>query len=192
MNDRPFTERAYEALVAMYPRRFRDEYGADMVLLFRNQCGDEPTWRVCVRCVIDLALTIPNQHLETHMRRNPSPTLTLVYLTFALAGAVLAVIGGSAPIAVVIGITIALGAGALAILTWRRAAPFRESNLTGQWWKFLVAGPALLAAVIVAARLGVEAWFVGLAIVIAAIAMVAIGIVLGLARVVTHRSPTHA
>ena len=55
--------RVYHALVGLYPRLFRDDYGADMVQLLRDQCADEPAWRVCGRAVLDLALT----HMEAHM-----------------------------------------------------------------------------------------------------------------------------
>jgi hypothetical protein len=126
------------------------------------------------------------------MHRNPSPTLTLVCLAITLAGVLLAAIGGSAPLALILGAAIALGGGVLSIVTWRQAAPFHESHLMGQWWKFLIAGPALVGAVIVAAGLGVEAWFLGLAIVCIAIALVAVGLVLGLARLVTRRPPSPA
>jgi len=55
--------RAYGALVALYPREFRDEYGADMVQLARDACRDDPTWLVAGRVLVDLAVSIPTQHL---------------------------------------------------------------------------------------------------------------------------------
>jgi hypothetical protein len=126
------------------------------------------------------------------MHSNPSPTLTLVYLVVTLAGVLLAVVGGSAPPALILGTAIALGGGTLAILTGRRAAPFHVSHLTGLWWKFLIAGPALLGVVIVAANLDVEAWFLGFAVVCMAIALCSIGLVLGIARLVSRRSASLA
>jgi hypothetical protein len=191
MTRQPIAERAYSALVALYPRQFRDEYRADMVLVFREQCRDEPTWRVCLRSITDLALTVPNQHLETQMHhRNPTPVTTLGYLTVSLAGVLLAFVGGTTPLTMIIGAITALCAGTLATLTWRRAAPFRESNLTGQWWKFVIAGPTLLGAVILAAGFGVEAWFLGLAVVFIAISCVLIGFALALANLVGHHTPS--
>ena len=80
----------------------------------------------------------------------------------------------------------------LATLTRRPAAPFHDSHLTGLWWKFLITGPALLGAVIVAAGLDVEAWFVGFVVVLAAIVRLAIGHVLGVARLVTRLPPSPA
>ena len=65
--------RAYRALLRLYPSRLRAEYGPDMVQLVRDQCADEPAWRVGGRIVVDVALTLPAQHLETHMSRSPNP-----------------------------------------------------------------------------------------------------------------------
>ena len=86
MNTDSAVVRAYDALVTLYPRTFRDEYGQDMVQLVRNTCDDEPTWRVASRVVVDLALSIPTQHLERHMKRNPSPLIPLIYTTVASSG----------------------------------------------------------------------------------------------------------
>jgi hypothetical protein len=126
------------------------------------------------------------------MNRKPTPTLTLVYLAVTLGGVLLAVIGGSAPPALITGAAIALGGGTLSALTWRRAAPFHTSRLTDHWWKFPIAGAALVGAVIVAAGIGVEAWLLGVAVVLVAIALVAVGLALGLARLLTRRSPSAA
>ena len=78
--------RACRALVRLYPRRFRDDYGVDMVLLVREQAREEPAWRVLGRLVIDGAISIPSQHLEVRMRRVPSSLVPVVYLTIAAAG----------------------------------------------------------------------------------------------------------
>ena len=58
----------YTALLRVYPRSFRDEYGQDMVLLFAQQLRDEPAARIWVRGVVDLAITTPSLHLEHHMK----------------------------------------------------------------------------------------------------------------------------
>jgi hypothetical protein len=36
------TVRVYRSLLRLYPREFRDEYGADMLQLLRDQSSDEP------------------------------------------------------------------------------------------------------------------------------------------------------
>ncbi len=74
----------------------------------------------------------------------------------------------------------------------RNLNPTHDSHLRDQWWKCLIAGAALLVAVIVAAGVGVEAWFIGLTAVFAAIALVATGLALWLARLVMRRLPSSA
>lgn len=188
---RPLAERVYAALLHLYPRRFREEYGTDMVLLFRDQRRDEPAWRVTLRTLLDLALTVPYQHLETRMHKNPTPVATLGYLTVALAGLLVAVFGGDGTPAVIIGAAVALAAGSLAIVTWRRAAPFRGSVPTAQWWMFVVAGPVLVGAVLVAAELGVDAWIAAMVVIGLAIGSVLVGFALataGLVARVTNRA----
>lgn len=187
-----FPERAYAALVRLYPRQFRESYGTDMVRLFRDQCRDETRPRLYLRTTVDLILTIPHQHLEAHMKRNPTPALLLAYLTVALVGVVVAIVGGSNPFALIVGAALAATGSGLAIATWRQAAPFRDSGLSHQWWKFVLAGPALIGCVIVAAGLGVEAWFLGLAVIFAAFGLFALGLVLAVVHLAGRRNPTLA
>lgn len=192
MNRPPIAERAYAALVRLYPRRFREDYGNDMVRLFHDQRHDGPRARVYLRATRDLILTIPHQHLEVHVNRNPTAALLLIYLTVALVGVVVAVVGGSSAPALIIGAALAASGTALAIATWRRAAPFQGSGLSAQWWKFLLAGPVLIGSVIVAAGLGVQAWSLGIAVILAAIGLVTIGLVLAVVRLASRRHPTPA
>jgi hypothetical protein len=179
-------------MVRLYPRRFRNDYGTDMVRLFHDQRQDGRGARVYLRTTVDLILTIPNQHVEVHMNRNPTPALLLTYLTVAVAGIVVAAVGGSSTPALIVGAALAASGSALAIATWRRAAPFQGSGLSAQWWKFVVAGPVLIGSVIVAAGLGVEAWFLGMAVLIAAIGLLTIGLVLAVVRLAGRRHPTPA
>jgi fatty-acid desaturase len=59
--------------------------------------------------------------------------------------------------------------------------------VTAWWWKFLLAGPCLVALVIVAAGVGVNAWYLGMFTVLAAFVSTAMGVVLLLARLFSHR-----
>ena len=124
------------------------------------------------------------------MSRNPTPVAALGFLTVALAGALLALTGGTTQLTLILGTLVAVGAGALAVLTWRRAAPFKASTLSSQWWKFVFAGPVLIGAVILGAGSGVEAWFLGMALVLAAVASVVVGLALAVANVVSRHTPT--
>ena len=181
--------RVYGALVALYPRTFRDEYGDDMVQLVRDTCDDEPTWRVASRVVVDLALSIPTQHLELHMKRNPSPLIPLIYTAVAGAGVMLAIAGGTSIALLVVGLTVAVLAATMAVIAWRRAAPVGESIQTQHWWKLVLAGPVLVGGVIVAAQAGVEAWFAGLLTVFLGLILTGVGLLLGLMRLTTRRPP---
>ena len=141
--------RVYSVLIGLYPRRFRDEYGADLVQLMRDQCADEPRWRVYSRAALDLAITIPAQQLETRMTRNPNHLVPLLYTALAVGGALFAMVGGTNATMLVVGLCMAVAAGAMAIVSWRRAAPISAAVTTSGWWKLVVAGPCLIAAVII-------------------------------------------
>jgi hypothetical protein len=181
--------RAYGALIALYPRDFRDEYAADMVQLAREACRDDPPWRVACRVLVDLALSIPTQHLEARMHRSPSPLTPLFYTAVSGAGIVLALAGGTNVALLVVGLVVAAIAGTLAVVAWRRAAPVGGLLPTTHWWKFVVAGPVIIGGVIVAAELGVDAWFVGMFFVFSALILTGVGLLLGLARLTARRPP---
>ena len=169
------------------PRRFRDQYGADMVLLMREQCTEESASRVFVRSMVDLAISIPTQHLGARMRKAPGPLVPLAYAIAAVAGLLLAILGGTNPAMLVLGLTLAVVAGAIATMAWRRSRPVGNTQaVTATWWKFLVAGPCLAALVIIASGVGVEAWYLGMVVVLAAFVSTATGLVLGLAHLFAH------
>lgn len=182
--------RLYGVLVRLYPRRFRDEYGADMVQLIRDQCADEPTWRVCARAATDLAITIPVQHMETHMNRTPNHLVPLLYTAIAAAGVLLAISGGTNVAMLLIGACIAAVAGAMAVIAWRRARPIGGTISTGGWWKFVLAGPCIVVVVIGASRLGVNAWFLGVLAILVAFVLTSTGVLLGLVRLTNRTSRT--
>jgi hypothetical protein len=90
--------------------------------------------------------------------------------------------------AAVVGLGIALAAGTIGALAWRRSTPVHESTSSANWWKYLVAGPCLIALVIVGAGAGVEAWYLGMACVFAAIALTAVGLLLGVSHLLSRRT----
>jgi len=184
-----FAVRAARTLVALYPRRLRDEYGDDMVALVREQCRDEPAGRVCVRFLIDLAITVPKTHLEVRMNRIPSPVVPLFYMAVAFGGLLTAVLGGSQIVTVVLGLAVALLARTLGAVAWRQTATAVGRSLADAWWKFLLAGPTLVAMVIVAAGAGVESWYLGMAAVLTALVLTGVGVVLGLMRFAGRSRP---
>jgi hypothetical protein len=185
--DRP-TLRIYRALLGLYPREFRDEYGADMVQLLRDQYDDEPAWRVVARAATDLAITIPTYHMEAHMHRNSTHLIPLLYTAVACGGLLFATIGGSNAALLAIGLSIAVVAGTTAGIAWRRSGPVGGRISTNGWWKLVVAGPCIIAAVIVAAGVGVDAWIVGMFAVLVAFVVTGTGVLLGIAHLVKRQS----
>ena len=87
MKARAAAERCYSALLSLYPRGFRDDYRSDMEQLFREQCADEPLWRVGGRAALDLALTLPTQHLEARMNSTSTPLVPLLFAAMAIGEA---------------------------------------------------------------------------------------------------------
>jgi hypothetical protein len=72
---------AYRLAVRLYPKRFREEYGPDLVGLVTDQLREEPTWRVLGRTTVDLALTVPTRHLEAHMSRSATTLVPLMLVS---------------------------------------------------------------------------------------------------------------
>ncbi len=58
---------------------------------------------------------------------------------------------------------------------------------TRAWWKFVIAGPVIIAAVIIGAAIGIDAWFVGFASVVLAFLLIALGCLLALAQLAVRR-----
>ena len=182
--------RVYAALLALYPRAFRDQYRDDLVQLARDACRDDAPWRVACRVLVDLAISIPTQHLEARMHRNSSPIVPVLYAAVSASGIVLALVGGTNVGLLIVGLVVAAIGGTLAIIARRRSAPVGGSVPTTHWWKFVAAGPVIAGGVVAAAGLGVEAWFVGMFLVGLAFVLTGIGLVLGLARLTAHRLST--
>ena len=179
--------RAYRLLLRAYPSSFRTEYGDDMVALLQDQLRDEPTWRVAGRTAVDLAITVPTNHLEDLMHRSTRPAVPLAYAGLAVAGAAFGVVSGTNVGAFVAGLLLAVVAGTMAVISWRRALPLQGHTVTRHWWTFVVAGAALIAAVRIGAELDADAWFLGVMCVLSAIALIAIGLVLAIVRLATRR-----
>ena len=147
--------RTYRALLRLYPKPFRDEYGTDMVAVLEDQLLHEQAWRVCCRTVADLAITVPNQHLETHMSNPPNRTMPVVYTAISVAAVVLAVVGGTSRAALTVGVPVAIFSSLMAAIAWRRVLPLgRRRDATRHWWAFVLAGPILVGTVIASAGAG--------------------------------------
>lgn len=177
----------YRTLLRLYPRRFRDEYGPDMALLFADQLRDEPAARVWVRGMVDLAITVPTRHLEAHMNRPPTPVAPLLFVVVSLTGVCIAVIGGSSLGMLAVGLSVAAVAAALAAAAWRHTRPVAVARpATAHWWKFLTGGAGILVAVIVLTTATGEVddsmWWPMVITVVGALLLLGTGVVLGVAR----------
>lgn len=168
---------AYRLALHLYPRSFRREYGDDMVDLLHAQLRDEGTTRVAGRALADLLVTVPTRHLEAHMSR--ASTTTVIAALVALAGA-LAVVAGPA------GVAAAVAVVAVAGLTWSRSRPVvGDGNGDGRWWKLLLGGAGLFVALIAVTTATGElpsgGWLAAMAVGLTALALMAAGLVLGIA-----------
>lgn len=173
--------RVYRALLRSYPATFRAEYGDDMVRLLEDQLRDEAMPIVVARALADLAVTVPDQHLEAHMR-TPTRLVPFAYLVIAAAAVATAVLSGSRPVVAVVAVAVAAAAGAVGLTSWRHARAVTETDPTAGWWKFLLAAPLLVLFVLGAAAIHVSAWYVGLGLVVGAAVSFVIGIVLAIAH----------
>lgn len=187
---RPATVRAYEALLILYPRSFRREYGEDMSLMFSMQLRDENTVRVCARAGIDLALTIPTRYLETVMKTATSPFLSVLFGAVAIAGLIVAVVSGTNVTLALSGAAATLLAGGLSLASHRRSRPLGASTQSGGWWKLLVASGggvfgALIVAVNVTGEVPDDLWLPMVITGLTALVLMAMGLILGVVRIAT-------
>jgi hypothetical protein len=179
----------YGGLLRLYPRGFREEYGADMEQLLRQQLRDEPPLRVWGRAVLDLALTFPSQRLEAHM----SGSAAVIYGAAAVSSLVLAAVAGTATGVSVLGLAGVLVFGSLAVVAVRRARRLGDgSHSAAHWWKYLAAGAAGIAAT---ATVGAQveelpegSWVVFMGALLASTIVLAVGFVLGIVHLVGRRT----
>jgi len=175
---------AYRLLIRLYPKRFRDEYGPDVVGLLADQLHDEPTWRVLTRTAVDLALTLPTRHLEAHMARTPAPLVPALFGALALSAVVVGATVGR-PLVLLVCIAVGIAAGWLGLTAAHRARPLAEPRATSaHWWKLLAAGAGLLAALIATTTATGElpdgGWLIAMISGLAAVTLLGAGIVLGI------------
>ena len=183
----------YRGLLRVYPRRFRDEYQDDMALLFAEQIRDEPATRVWTRSLIDVAITVPAQHLEAHMNRPPNTTVPVVFAALSVTGVVVAVLGGSNLGMAGFGLAVAVVAGVLTIASWRRTrAVTAERPASARWWQVLVGGVGMASTTFVVLNAVGEVpdgWWVPVMItLLIGIMTTATGLILGVSHLSTHHS----
>ncbi|HET6694467.1 MAG TPA: hypothetical protein VFG97_09180 [Pedococcus sp.] len=190
MTPAPRTLRAYRLLVRLYPRRFRQEYGPDLVGLVADQLRDEPAGRVLVRSAVDLALTVPARHLEAHMDRTPTLLVPTLFGALALSAVVVGAVVGH-PLVLLACLAVGVTAGWLGLVAAHRAGPLtRPRSASAHWWKVLAAGFGLLAALILITTATGElphgGWYIAMLTGLTALVLVAAGIVLGIVHLASR------
>ena len=187
--------RVYRGLLRCYPRRFRDEYGADMALLFADQLRDEPARRVWARGLIDLAITIPARHMEAHVDRPPNPSVPIFYAALSVTGVVVGVVAGSNLGIAAFGLAAAVVAGILAVASWRNMRALTAARpVTARWWQVLGAGVGVLTSTIVVVNVAGEVssgwWGPMMLALLCGVLMTAVGLILGIAHLMSNRPHT--
>jgi hypothetical protein len=153
--------RIYRTFLLLYPRAFRQVYGADMMQVFgdrlreeRSRAGRRGTFGVWVATLLDLCKSAPVQRMENAMSREAG--FAILFVLF-LAFAVIAFTMGSAGPGVAIGLAVfvaaAIALGASGVLQRKVAGRNGPAGKIGlkQWWVVLA---AVMGAVEVFAGVG--------------------------------------
>ena len=182
----------YRALFHCYPSRFRREYADDMALLFEDQLRDEMAARVWARALLDLAITIPTQHLEARVNRPANPVIPAVFAALSGVGMLIAAVTGARGGTAGIALAVALGSGLVAVAAWRRTRTITGAQpASAHWWKLVAAGGGLFAATFLIAELVGEApdgwWLPMMLSFLVGVTTLLTGLVLGVARLTSHR-----
>jgi hypothetical protein len=185
----------YRQMTRLYPPSFRHDYGADLVTLFANQIEDERPARVWARTLRDLAVSVPTQRLEAHMKRPSAYLLTTVSGVIAGTAALLALTVGSGA-ALPVFLVVALAAGLTSAWSWQAVQPVRADRTAGaSWWKVLLAGPVLAALTLAAMAipwpdaidLGDNAYWLIVGAFMTSVTLAATGLLLAMVAVVDRR-----
>ena len=198
MSDSSPTLRAYRHAVRLYPRAFREEYGADLVALYADQLRDEPSWRVAARGSIDLMLTVPNRHMEVHMYTKRSNVVPIVCGAIAFASVIVGVVVGN-PLVLAGCLIGGVASGLLGVLAAHRARPITDgAPMSASWWKVLALGAGLMVALIAGTTATGElppgGWFAAMIAGLASLLMIGAGLVLGIVHLASRPSrhlPAH-
>ena len=124
----------YRALVTLYPRSFRMDYGEPMVQLFADRVRDVGA-RAWLRALPDLARTVPVERIEAVMSRL-GPGARVLALAFAVLGAAAVTIGigaGAVPIIAAAVVAVLVSQRRLFAALGGERAPLRHAVVQA-WW----------------------------------------------------------
>lgn len=184
---------AHRLVLRAYPRAFRDHYGDEMLRTLEDLRRHSGLSRaqLALHVTRDVVLTAPRLRMEAIVTQ----TKVLAVLPLAML-TVLALVTGSPRFVVVIIAPVAL----LAVLVHRHDRPIGRAVHSAHWWRWAVAGLAILATLVVAEGAGPDfdwlpgAWYLLWFLALMGLAFVAVGTVLFLASVASRarRSGRHA
>jgi hypothetical protein len=175
----------WRCVLRAYPRSFRDQYGREMTRTLRDmrRYGGISRSRLAGALARDVALTAPRLRMEALMAR--SKILGVVAIAALSA---LAVVAGATRFVVVIAALVAL----LAVLAHRHDRPITTAVRSVHWWRWGAGGLAILGTLILAEGAGPDfdwlpgAWHLMWFLALMGLALLAIGVVLGVANLVTR------
>jgi hypothetical protein len=136
----------YRALVRLYPRDFRSEYGDDLDQLFADlvdRDGAAAAWR---RTVVDLAATVPRYRLETLMSSRRSTAALVAIIAGLVVGAVAILAAGFGLVAAVL---LLLAVGIAAAEHSRLARSLRPADRDHRHRLWIVSAVLALVAIAV-------------------------------------------
>lgn len=173
---------AYRLAVRLYPKPFREEYGDDLVQFLTSQLRDERMLRVLGRTAVDLLLSIPQRHLESHMDVTRATTLPVLFGAAALSALIVGIVVGHP--AVIAGcIAAGLGFGGLALLAAHRNQALSDGHPTSsRWLGMLATGVVLLISLIgvstATGELPSRGWLIAMVVGLISLLLIAAGLIL--------------
>jgi hypothetical protein len=184
---------AYRLTIRLYPRSFRDEFGEDLVQLFADKLADERAPRIVARTVLDLALSVPQRHLESDMRTARTSILPVIFFVAALSSLVVGLAVGH-PAVLGVCAVMSLTFVTLALVALHRARPLSElRSAPSRWWVALTTGVILLAGLILVTNATGElpegGWLLAMITGLTALVLIGTGLVLGIVHLAgrSHR-----
>jgi hypothetical protein len=148
-------QRAYRALLLLYPPGFRREWGPAMVRLFSDQLhhprrpGRAVGVRVWLRTLDDLLTSVPRQQWEAFM--DQTSTITRAVIVTSVVAIVAALGTGLAVVTAGIGPAIPLAIlFAVVVVIYRHHLRRFVTRRQGLWYRLLLAGIGLAAGVFLA------------------------------------------
>lgn len=180
--------RWYRALLLLYPRSFRREYGEEMLRCVRDARRDRLV--SAPRLAVDLLATVPARHLEVIVHMQTTSKLLVAAIVTTIGIVAVAVVGGAIA---AIALMVLLAWILWSLLRARGAEPGQHF-----WWKTAAVGAGVFALAFVVfappwpeswreAVPGEVAWFTGFLAFTGAIVCMVVGLLGGIVTFAARR-----